>query len=382
MGKRVNTMSRLNLLRFQLAILVFGFSGLAWSGLTENALPEILKPFSAPPELFQVDANAYDSPLNFEDQTSAESPRDWNKRRKEIYDSWMQVMGPWPELLNDNSLEMEGVEDRGDYFQQRVFLDIAPNQRASGWLLLPKGAGPFPSALVVFYDPETSVGLKSDKPGRDFGRQLVKQGIATLNIGTPGGNAWKPEIGEAQCQPLSFHAYVAANAWYAMANHSQLDASRIGVVGHSYGGKWAMFAASLWDRFAAVAVSDPGIVFDESRPNVNYWEPWYLGLDHKNPKSKSGIPSTNNPRTGAYRMLIEQDMDLHEIHALIAPRPFLVSGGIEDPVERWNALHHLSEINQLLGHQQRVFFTLRQGHGPTNNSNAQLVAFFKHFLKP
>ena len=58
-----------------------------------------------------------------------------------------------------------------------------------------------------------------------------------------------------------------------------MDRSRIGVVGHSYGGKWAMFAAALWDRFAAVAVSDPGIVFDESRPNVNYWEPRYLGSD-------------------------------------------------------------------------------------------------------
>jgi dipeptidyl aminopeptidase/acylaminoacyl peptidase len=42
------------------------------------------------------------------------------------------------------------------------------------------------------------------------------------------------------------------------------------VIGHSYGGKWALFSAALWDKFACVAVSDPGIVFDESRPNVNY----------------------------------------------------------------------------------------------------------------
>jgi hypothetical protein len=375
-------MIRLNQFWFQLALFVVGFSGFSWSGLSENALPEILKPFSAPPVSFNIDPNAYESPLIFKDQTHVDSADDWKERRKEIYDSWMQVMGPWPELLEDNSIEIETEEDRGDYIQQRVLLDIAPHQRTTGWLLLPKGAGPFPSALVVFYDPETSAGLKAEKPGRDFGRQLVRQGIATLNIGTPGGNAWKPEIGEAQCQPLSFHAYVASNAWYAMANHPMLDASRIGVVGHSYGGKWAMFAAALWDRFAAVAVSDPGIVFDESRPNVNYWEPWYLGLDPKNPKSKSGIPSINNPRTGAYRTFIEQGMDLHEIHALIAPRPFLVSGGSEDPVERWNALYHLRKINDVLGHNHKVFFTQRKGHGPTDESNDQLIAFFEHFLKP
>ncbi len=375
-------MSRLNQVWIQLAVLVFGFSAVSWSGLSEDAFPVGLTPFSAPPESFKIDPNAYDSPLIFKDQTRVESADDWNRRRKEIYDSWMQAMGPWLKLLKDNTVEIESEENRDDYIQQRAFLDIAPDQRAAGWLLLPKGTGPFPSALVVFYDPETSVGLKADKPGRDFGRQLVRQGIATLNIGTPGGNAWKPEIGEAQCQPLSFHAYVAANAWYAMANHSQLDATRIGVVGHSYGGKWAMFAAALWDRFAAVAVSDPGIVFDESRPNVNYWEPWYLGLDHKNPKSKSGIPSINNPRTGAYQILIERGMDLHEIHALIAPRPFIISGGSEDPIERWNALHHLWEINSLLGYKGRIFFTQRPEHAPTYQSNAQLGAFFKHFLKP
>ena len=375
-------MSRWNPFRLQSAILVIGLSCLPLAGMSENAVPSILKAFAAPPASFRIDPIAYESPFNSETQTRVKSVDDWIRRREEIYDSWMEVMGPWPELLKDNSLEVGATKDCGNYIQQRVFLDIAPQQRTSAWLLLPKGVGPFPSALVVFYDPETSAGLKSDKPGRDFGRQLVKQGIASLSIGTPGGNAWKPEIGEAQCQPLSFHAYVAANAWHAMANHPQLEASRIGVVGHSYGGKWAMFAAALWNRFAAVAVSDPGIVFDESRPNVNYWEPWYLGLDHQNPKSESGIPSTSNPRTGAYRILIEQGMDLHEIHALIAPRPFLVSGGSEDPVERWNALHHLAEINALLGHKERVFFTQRKPHGPTDKSNTQLMMFFQHFLNP
>ena len=80
--------------------------------------------------------------------------------------------------------------------------------------------------------------------------------------------------------------------------------------------------------------------------------------------------------------MIERGMDLHEIHALIAPRPFLVSGGSEDKVERWHGLHHLVQINQMLGKEDRVFMTLRDGHGPTPESNDQLTAFFKHFLKP
>lgn len=352
------------------------------SHLGAEELPELLKPHANPPASFQLDDRKYPSPLEFENGRRVKDREEWIGRRKEIHDNWMQLMGAWPPLLTEGSLELGETREKGGYLEQRIHLDIAPNQKAAGWLLLPEGKGPFPSVLVVFYDPETSIGLKADKPGRDFGRQLAREGIATLNIGTPGGNAWKPDIGNATCQPLSFHAYVAANAWHAMAKHPKLDPERIGVTGHSYGGKWAMFAAALWDRFSVVAVSDPGIMFDETRSNVNYWEPWYLGWDPDVRRPKAGIPTKDNPRTGAYRTMIERGLDLHEIHALMAPRPFLVSGGSEDKVERWHALHHLVQINRMLGKEDRVFMTLRDGHGPTAKSNEQLVTFFKHFLKP
>jgi hypothetical protein len=234
--------------------------------------------------------------------------------------------------------------------------------------------------LVVYYEPETSVGLNPDQPLRDFGAQLARRGFVTLSLGTPGGNAWKPDTGAAVCQPLSFHAYVAANGWRALASLPEVDPSRIGVTGHSYGGKWAMFAAALWDKFACVAVSDPGIVFDETRPNVNYWEPWYLGLDPNEKRPQAGVPTPENPRTGAYRQMIERGHDLHELHALIAPRPFLVSGGAEDQPSRWIALNHAVAINQLLGQTNRVAMTNRKDHTPTDESNEQLYAFFEHFL--
>jgi pimeloyl-ACP methyl ester carboxylesterase len=159
-----------------------------------------------------------------------------------------------------------------------------------------------------------------------------------------------------------------------------VDANRIGVVGHSYGGKWSLFAGALWDKFAAVAVSDPGIVFDETRANVNYWEPWYLGLDPAI-KRTAGIPTSQNPRTGAYKTIYESGHDLHELHALVAPRPFLISGGSEDALERWMPLNHALEVNRLLGYTNRVAMTNRQNHAPTEESNNQIYAFFEHFLK-
>ena len=78
--------------------------------------------------------------------------------------------------------------------------------------------------------------------------------------------------------------------------------------------------------------------------------------------------------------MVDTGRDLHELHALIAPRPFLVSGGAEDPPSRWLALNHAVAVNKMLGVSNRVGMTNRQGHSPTEESNAQLYAFFEHFL--
>ena len=75
-------------------------------------------------------------------------------------------------------------------------------------------------------------------------------------------------------------------------------------------------------------------------------------------------------------------MDLHELHALMAPRPFLVSGGSEDPPERWKALNHSVAVNKVLGYENRVGMTNRKTHDPTVESNERLYEFFEHFLKP
>lgn len=356
----------------------------AWAGVAlaaESASPGgTIAPLFEVPAHFAGQLGAYRSPLIFADGSSVKTPADWSRRRQELLREWHGLMGPWPPVLERPRFEVLNESRRENFTQRRVRVEVAAGQFTEGWLLVPDGSGPFPAVFVPFYEPETSVGL-NDKVGRDFALQLTRHGFVTLSIGTPAGDAWQPERGPVTSQPLSYYAYVAANCWTALAQLPAVDAQRIGVVGHSYGGKWALFAGALWDQFAAVAVSDPGIVFDETRPNVNYWEPWYLGFDLENPRPKRGVLAADNPRTGPYKRMIETGRDLHELHALIAPRPFFVSGGSEDPPERWRALNHAVAVNQLLGFTNRVGMSNRPTHDPTPESNAQLVAFFEHCLK-
>jgi hypothetical protein len=366
--------------RFRPALLcAAGVLTLSLQSFAAAPLPDDLAPYFKPPVGMTEPDPELRSPLQFADASVAKTPEDWARRREEIRRRWMEIMGAWPALLEKPKLVVLEKEPRENFTQCRIEVEVAANQMTKGYLLIPNGAAKAPAVFVPYYEPETSIGLKV--PLRDFAYQLARRGFVTLAIGSPGGDARQPELGGVQLQPLSYLGYVSANCAGALASLPEVDPARIGVVGHSYGGKWAMFAACLSERFACGVWSDPGIVFDEKRSNVNYWEKWYLGAQPGEPR-KPGIPDTSNPRTGAYKTLVEQRMDLHELQALMAPRPFLVSGGAEDGPARWGALNHVIAVDRLLGYEQRVGMSNRPAHAPTLESNELIYRFFEHFLAP
>lgn len=343
-----------------------------------------IKRFFVVPEKYRDDFGEYHSPLVFSDGRHVHTVEDWDRRRAEIKNQWTELLGSWPALLKNQKLKITGSMRRENFQQSTVEFHWTPNEKTRGYLTVPidRGPGPFPAVIVAFYEPETAIGL--GKPHRDFAYQLAKRGFVTLSIGTTEAtrkqtySIYFPDIDHAKVQPLSMLGCAAANAWHALANHPRVDSKRIGIVGHSFGGKWAMFASCLFDRFACAAWSDPGIVFD-NRPSVNYWEPWYLGY-HPKPWRKRGVISPDNPARGLYPRLIEQRRDLHELHALMAPRPFLVSGGSEDGPHRWQALNHTVAVNRLLGFNNRVGMTNRKDHSPNPESNEVIYRFFEHYL--
>jgi dienelactone hydrolase len=287
-------------------------------------------------------------------------------------------------LIENPDVEILETMRRDHFTQHRVRFLWTPVEKTDGYLLIPDNHGKCPAVVTVYYEPETAIGLGREM--RDFAYQLCRRGFVTLSIGTSEATEAKtyalyyPSLEDARVEPLSMLAYAAANSWFVLARRPEVDADRIGIVGHSFGGKWAMFASCLFDRFACAVWSDPGIVFDESRPNVNYWEPWYLGY-HSPPWRERGIITDANPARGLYPRLVSGNHDLHELHSLMAPRPFLVSGGAEDPPKRWLALNHTVAVNRLLGFENRVAMTNRVEHAPNAESNEQIYLFFEYFLK-
>ncbi len=361
--------------------------------VSPEALWKKLEPFAQPTEEFAGKFGPYRSPLKFADGSNVKTAEDWARRRDEIQGTWHKRLGAWPPLVERPALKKLEKVERDGFTEHKVQVQVAPeNKWVEGYLLVPKGTGPFPAVLVPFYEPLTSIGQGAKGKGvgtHDYGLQMVKRGCVTLSIGTPGsldklGGDTRTALTQAgvemRRQPLTLLAYVAANCLTALTQLPEVDPKRIGIIGLSYGGKWSMFASCLDARFACAVWSDPGIVFNEKDSNVNYWEPWYLGYDPK-VQRKPGIPSEANPRTGLYKELIDAGEDLVDLHALMAPRPVLVSGGVQDPPRNWQALNHLVAINTLLGHKNRAFLTARKTHVPTAEALELELTFLEYFLK-
>jgi len=340
--------------------------------------------YFSPPAEWAHESGDYRSPLRFADGSMVRSADDWQRRRAEILNGWHDLLGRWPPLITEPEVEVVESKRRENFEQLRIRFKWTPRELTTGYLLIPDGDSPRPAVVTVYYEPETAIGLGT--PNRDFAYQLARRGFVALSLGTTEATQAKtyalyyPSLDNAQVQPLSMLACAAANAWYVLAKRPEVDAKRIGIVGHSFGGKWAMFASCLFDKYACAAWSDPGIVFDEERGSVNYWEPWYLGY-HPRPWRKRGLITKDNPARGLYPRLVAAGHDLHELHALMAPRPFLVSGGSEDSPKRWVPLNHTIAVNRLLGYCDRVAMTNRPEHSPNDESNAQIYAFFEHFLQ-
>ena len=204
---------------------------------------EKISPCFYPAEGYNNSLGSYRSPLKFYNGDPVETDADWKRRRKEILSRWNEMLGEWPSLIkNQKMLILETSQEEG-FVNHRVKFNWLPGKPTEGYLLIPEGKGKKPAVVIVFYEPETAIG--KGKAYRDFAYQLVKRGFVTLSIGTTETTNSKtyslyyPDIQNSTVQPLSVLAYAAANVWYALSKRPEVDRHRIGIMGHSYGGKWS-----------------------------------------------------------------------------------------------------------------------------------------------
>jgi fermentation-respiration switch protein FrsA (DUF1100 family) len=248
---------------------------------------------------------------------------DWPRRRAHILAAMQQVMGPLPDDSRKVPLDVRVSEETrsGTYVRKKLTFAVEKGDRLSAYLFLPRSTGKRPAVLCLH---PTSKGLGKgipaglgDKPDRHYAVHLAERGYVTLapdyvNSGDYRFDPYKHGYASATMKGIWNHM----RAVDLLASLPEVDAERIGVIGHSLGGHNAMFVAAFDTRLRCV-VSSCGFC---SFPT--YYKGNLAGWSHDGymPRLRTvyGLKPEKVP------------FDFPEVVAALAPRAFLASAPLKD----------------------------------------------------
>lgn len=308
--------------------------------------------------------------------TSGTSLDDWNRKAVDIKARWAALLAePKSAGAKPASRLIHEVTQRN--FKGQIFqLEMEPGVWEKVYVLRPANSArrPAPVLIVPFYDIDTPAAI--DLGGRNyainrgvnaFAYTAAQHGYIAVAVRWF-GESYGPSYSEAVANLAERHpGSTGLGKWVADARQvvnfietlPDADSSRVGIMGHSLGGKMALYASAFEPRIRVTVSSELGVGFKFS----NYEDYWYLG--EKLGKAPAG-------------------MDQHELIGLIAPRPFLLIGGDEfDKKESWYYINAARAVYELSGSGNDIgYFNHHTGHTPSSEAVSVAFDWLDHFLKP
>jgi len=324
-----------------------------------------------PPVELPADAPKLSSLMVDEEERHVETVEDWRKRREQLLKRWLDFLGPFPDERCDLKPEVIESDEVEDCIRHRVRYEVEDGCPVEAYLIMPKErAGLLPGVVVfhstVDYNIRQPAGLEGT-PDKHIGLHLAKRGYVTLSprcfIYDYRGLSWDAAVQEFKgrypdWRGMGKMVWDASRALDYLTTLEFVDNERIGCIGHSLGGKEALFAAAFEERFKTAVSSEGGIGI-----NFSNWEAaYYLGQDIRKP----AFP-----------------MEHHEVLALVPPRAFLLIGGDSADGDRsWPFIESLLPIYKLLGAENRIgMLNHREGHAFPKIAQKCSYAWLDYWLK-
>lgn len=361
------------------------------------------------------------NPFVFDDGTELTNPKDWQKRRREIYKTAIELqygtMPPEPEFLRVEPIYLAGLGKLNTF---RIITG-KKNYPVSFTMTVfrPKKEGKFPAVVYgdmcfhLAYDKDW-VSIITDKDINlvAFNRTELFPDIARYNLEEAmvgkDCNLYKmgkdmvesfekgDRVGQlAEAYPEYTFGAIGAWAWGysrcvdALELLDFVDMDCIAFTGHSRGGKATMLAGALDERAHIVnpneacaggcscyrlqisAICEDGVTrTSEPISNIFHHFPMWM--------SKELRPYIDNEENLPF--------DAHYLKAMVAPRILFVSEAASDimsnPVGSWQTTMGAKEVYKFLDCEENLLWYYRKGgHGQPIEDIEQLVNVIMHYKK-
>lgn len=270
------------------------------------------------------------SPTTLEPIVSAD---EWRRKAEALREIFAMTLGTPPTVDCPLSIRIEGDKDRGAVIERKVSYLLSPGERVNSYLLFPKGTkGPLPAVLTIHptteFGKEQAVGRGAMENGklsdtaarRAYGLHLAERGYATFSPDLLGaGERMYPGRRSFDNQPfIDAHPHWSGTgkdlhdlkrAIDVMQAMPEVDPNRIGSIGHSQGAGLTCYLSAVEPR-VKVGVANCGAYPSrvQQNPFNHARTSWWTGRPALRPFILAGKPLP---------------IDVHELLALSAPRPFL-----------------------------------------------------------
>lgn len=291
---------------------------------------------------------------------------------------WLQWLGQPSEYGFARYVRLLKKYDHPEFDGELYAQANGPDTTQRVLMLFPKKLdGPVPGVVVPFYFPEAMLGFEPETgeqlpfyAGIEMMRHLVRRGYAVasadayhltyLPMEEDRGDftRWK----KASMALLQDHpgwtgmGKLVADTWLLtdlLANDPRVDASRLGIAGHSLGGKMAFYNGCLDDRIRVILASDFGIGWEQS----NWQESWYWGEK--------------------LEQLKHEGLEHSSLLGCAGGKPFCLLAGKYDDDHSWEIMQKAPGYTQ----SQLQIINHATGHRPPWDALCQGYDFMDRYLK-
>jgi hypothetical protein len=296
----------------------------------------------------------------------------WQRRRDELRTWWRTFLGS-PQQRADTPPRCDVLaEERVEgVLRQLVAYESEPGWSTRAYLLRPERPTRPAPGVVVFHSTvphsiRQPAGVEG-RPEKAFGLKLARRGFVTFcprNFLWPADSRLDAAGQTARLQRqwpnrkgMAKMLHDAQQAVDILAARPDVDATRLGALGHSLGAKEVLYLAAFDERVRATVSSEGGIGCRFS----NWDAPWYLGPDIR----RDGFGH-----------------DHHELLALIAPRPFLLIGGDSaDGAPSWPYIQAAMPVYHALDNRPKLgLLNHGQGHAVPPVAESRALEWMEAYL--